>query len=62
MSHFWAGSFCRCCSVIAVEHKDNPEPYFPSAVVGASDVIRYVKRPGKQYPRQVMDALSIGII
>jgi hypothetical protein len=40
MSHFWVGSFCRCYSVIVVERKDNPELYFPSAVVGASDIIR----------------------
>jgi len=50
MSHFWAGSFCRCYSVIAVEHKDNPELYFPSAVVGASDVIRICKDLGSNIP------------
>src|ERR671910_1604495 len=40
MSHFWVGSFCRCYSVIVVERKDNPKFYFPSAVIGASDIIR----------------------
>lgn len=50
MSHFWAGSFCRCCSVIAVEHKDNPEHYFPSAVVDASDIIRICKDLGNNIP------------
>jgi hypothetical protein len=50
MSHFWAGSFCRCYSIIAVEHKDNPELYFPSAVVGASDVIRICKDLGSNIP------------
>ncbi len=38
--------FCRCYSVISVEHKDNPKLYFPSVVVGASDVIRICKDLG----------------
>ena len=50
MSHFWAGSFCRCCSVISVEHKDNPKLYFPTAVVGASDVIKICKDLGNNIP------------
>ena len=50
MPHFWAGSLCRCYSVIAVEHKDNPELYFPSAEVGASDVIRICKDLGNNIP------------
>ena len=50
MSHFWAGSFCRCYSVIAFEHKDNPELSFPSAVVGASDIIRICKDLGNNIP------------
>jgi hypothetical protein len=50
MSHFWAGSFCRCYSVITVEHKDNPELYFPSTVVGASDVIRICEDLGNDIP------------
>ncbi len=61
MSHFGAGSFCRCYSVITAEHKNSPELSFPTAVVGASDVIT-IRKDGKQYPRQVMDALSIRII
>ena len=40
MSHFWVGSFFCCYSVIVVERKDNPKFYFPSDVVGASDIIR----------------------
>src|SRR5918993_5928779 len=40
MSHFWVGSFFCCYSVIVVERKNNPKFYFPSAVVGASDIIR----------------------
>jgi hypothetical protein len=50
MPHFWAGSFCRCYSVIAEEHKNNPKLYFPSAVVGASDVIRICKDLGNNIP------------
>ena len=50
MSHFWAGSFCRCYSVVFVEHKDNPKLYFPSAVVGASDVIKICKDLGNDIP------------
>jgi hypothetical protein len=50
MSHFWAGSFCGCYSVITIEHKGNPELYFPSDVVGASDVIRICKGLGNNIP------------
>lgn len=50
MPHFWAGSFCRCYSVIAEEHKNSPKLYFPSAVVGASDVIRICKDLGNNIP------------
>lgn len=50
MSHFWAGSFCRCYSVITVEYKDNPELSFPSAIVGASDIIRICKDLGNNIP------------
>lgn len=50
MSHFWTGSFCRCYSVIAAEHKDNPELYYPSAVVGTSDIIRICKDLGNNIP------------
>jgi hypothetical protein len=50
MSHFWAGSFCRCYSVIAEEHKNAPKLYFPSVVVGASDVIRICKDLKKNIP------------
>jgi hypothetical protein len=51
MSHFWAGSFCRCYSVVvAIEHKGNPELYFASAVVGASDFIRICKGLGNNIP------------
>jgi hypothetical protein len=50
MSHFWAGSFRRCYSVIAEAHKNNPKLYFPSAIVGASDVIRICKDLGNNIP------------
>jgi hypothetical protein len=51
MSHFWVGSFCRCYSVIVVERQDNPELYFPSAVVvGASDIIRIC---GDAIPKEI---------
>ena len=50
MPHFWAGSFCRCYFVIAEEHKNSPKLYFPSAVVGASDVIRICKDLGNNIP------------
>jgi hypothetical protein len=62
MSHFWAGSFCRCYSVISVEHKDTPKLYFPTAVVVGAQMLSNVQGPRKQYPGQVMDALSIGIV
>jgi hypothetical protein len=52
MSHFWAGSLCRCYSIIAVRHKRKPELYFPSAVVGASDVIRICKDLGNNIPEK----------
>lgn len=37
-------------SVIAEEHKDNPELYFPSDVVGTSDIIRTCKDLGNNIP------------
>jgi hypothetical protein len=63
MLHFWAGSFCRCSSIIAVEHKDNPELYFPSAVVGASEMLsEYVKTWETISRTSHGYALSIGIV
>jgi hypothetical protein len=50
MSHFWAGSFCLCYSVITAEHKNSPELYSPTAVVGASDVITIRKDLGNNIP------------
>ena len=50
MSHFWAGSFCLCYSVITAEHKNSPELYSPTFVVGASDVITIRKDLGNNIP------------
>ncbi len=40
MSHFWAGSFCRCYSDIAGEYKEILNSIFPRHVVGASGVVQ----------------------
>jgi hypothetical protein len=50
MSHFWIGSLCRCYSVVVGERKDSTELYFPSNVVGASDIIRIRKDLGNDIP------------
>jgi len=46
MPHFWVGSFCRCYSVVIGERKDSFGLYFPSGVVGASNIIRIRKDLG----------------
>jgi len=50
MSHFWVGSLCRCCSIVVGERKDSIGLYFPSDVVGASDIIRIRKDLGNNIP------------
>jgi len=50
MSHFWIGSFCRCYSAVVGVRKDSTELYFPSEVVGASDIIRIRKDLGNNIP------------
>jgi hypothetical protein len=50
MPHFWVGSFYSCYSVVVGGGKDSSGLYFPSDVVGASDIIRIRKDLGNNIP------------